>query len=181
MSYKARLDENGNSISALYNTVSTQSANWGGSALALSAGPGIRFDKVDNTLVASVDETVLWTGAINTTAQAAAFSEATNHFEKVRVYIQAFGTTDQSTEIHDLSLVYRTGNNNDALSYIQGVERHSNVTTQSTIYIHFTGSYGVGAKLENGSKWVGSSYTEGISSYPFKLVKVVGVNRIAGV
>lgn len=162
-------------------TVSAQSANWGGSALALSAGPGIVFNKVGDTLVASADETVLWTGAINTTAQAAAFSEATNHFERVRVYIQAFGMTDQSTEIHDLSLVYRTGNNNDALSYVQGVERHSNVTTQSTIYIHFTGAYGVGAKLENGSKWVGSSYTEGVSSYPFKLVKVVGVNRIAGV
>lgn len=53
VSYKARLDENGNSISALYDTVSTQSANWGGSALALSAGPGISLTMVGNTLVIS--------------------------------------------------------------------------------------------------------------------------------
>ena len=59
VSYKARLDENGNSISALYDTVSAQSANWGGSALALSAGPGVKLEKVGDTLVVSTEGAVI--------------------------------------------------------------------------------------------------------------------------
>ena len=47
-------------VSGTVDLVSTQSANWGGSALALSAGPGVKLEKVGNTLVASTDETVLW-------------------------------------------------------------------------------------------------------------------------
>jgi len=42
-------------VSATVDLVSTQSANWGGSALALSAGPGVKLEKVGTTLVASVD------------------------------------------------------------------------------------------------------------------------------
>lgn len=42
-------------VSATVDLVGTQSANWGGSALALSAGPGVKLEKVGNTLVASVD------------------------------------------------------------------------------------------------------------------------------
>lgn len=42
-------------VSGTVDTVSSQSANWGGSALALSAGPGVKLEKVGNTLVASVD------------------------------------------------------------------------------------------------------------------------------
>lgn len=40
-------------VSATVNLVGTQSANWGGSALALSAGPGISLTMVGNTLVIS--------------------------------------------------------------------------------------------------------------------------------
>lgn len=42
-------------VSATVDLVGTQSANWGGSALALSAGPGVKLEKVGDTLVASVD------------------------------------------------------------------------------------------------------------------------------
>ena len=42
-------------VSGTVDLVSTQSANWGGSALALSAGPGVKLEKVGDTLVASVD------------------------------------------------------------------------------------------------------------------------------
>lgn len=38
-------------------TVSSNSGAWGGSALPISAGPGIKFEMVDNTLVASVTST----------------------------------------------------------------------------------------------------------------------------
>lgn len=50
-----KLNNSSDSWNSAYNTVNTQSANWGGSALALSAGPGVKLEKVGNTLVASVD------------------------------------------------------------------------------------------------------------------------------
>lgn len=52
-------------VSATVDLVGTQSANWGGSALALSAGPGVKLEKVGNTLVASTDETLLWSGSVD--------------------------------------------------------------------------------------------------------------------
>ena len=51
-------------VSATVDLVGTQSANWGGSALALSAGPGVNLTLSGNTLVASTDETLLWSGNI---------------------------------------------------------------------------------------------------------------------
>ena len=67
--------------------MSTQSANWGGSALALSAGPGIRFYKVDNTLVASVDETVLWEGSASMSSNSSiVLSYPAWDFECIDVY-----------------------------------------------------------------------------------------------
>ena len=74
-------------VSGTVDLVSTQSANWGGSALALSAGPGVKLEKVGNTLVASTDETVLWSGACLTQGGAAAtLSEAASNFNKIAVY-----------------------------------------------------------------------------------------------
>ena len=45
-----------------YDNVNTNSGSWGGSALPISAGPGIKVNLVDNTLVFSNDETVLYSG-----------------------------------------------------------------------------------------------------------------------
>lgn len=74
-------------VSGTVDLVSTQSANWGGSALALSAGPGVKLEKVGDTLVASTDETVLWSGACLTQGGAAAtLSEAASNFDKIAVY-----------------------------------------------------------------------------------------------
>ena len=51
------------SSSAIWNettdTVSSNSGAWGGSALPISAGPGIKFEMVDNTLVASIQGPIL--------------------------------------------------------------------------------------------------------------------------
>lgn len=127
-----------------------------------------------------VDETVLWTGSISNTTASGSLSEATGNFERIKVYIRATGVTDQSTVVHELSLVYRSNNGYDALTYVSAYEKHSNVTTQNMIYIHFTGAYGTGVKLESGSKWVGSVFTEGVTTYNFALVKVVGIHRISG-
>lgn len=127
-----------------------------------------------------VDETVLWEGTLSNTTGTGTLSEATGNFERIKVYIQPTGVTGQSIVVHELSLVYRSANGNDALAYVPAYEKHSNVTTQNMVYIHFTGAYGTGVKLESGSKWVGSEFTEGVTTYNFALVKVVGINRIAG-
>lgn len=74
-------------VSATVDLVGTQSANWGGSALQLSAGPGVKLEKSGNVLVASTDETVLWSGACLTQGGAAAtLSEAASNFDKIEIY-----------------------------------------------------------------------------------------------
>jgi len=65
-----------------YETVNTNSGVWGGSALPISAGPGIKVNLVDNTLVFSNDETVLYSG-VGTTA--ATLAEPITNFESIKV------------------------------------------------------------------------------------------------
>ena len=150
-------------------------------AVPVVAGKGVRLvaDTENNRWVVEADETVLWEGTLSSTTGSGALSEATGNFERIKVYLQATGVSDQSTVVHELSLVYRSSNGYDAITYVPAYEKHSNVTTQNMVYIHFTGTYGTSVKLETGSKWVGSTFTEGVTSYNFTLVKVVGVNRIA--
>ena len=74
-------------VSGTVDLVSTQSANWGGSALALSAGPGVKFDKVGNTLVASTDETVLWSGDYAVSqVSSITLTESWKNFQSIKMY-----------------------------------------------------------------------------------------------
>ena len=50
---------NSANIDATVSNVSANSGAWGGSALPISAGPGIKFEMVDNTLVASTQGPIL--------------------------------------------------------------------------------------------------------------------------
>lgn len=77
-------------VSGTVDLVSTQSANWGGSALALSAGPGVKLEKVGDTLVASTDETVLWSASGyvvgDASSQSITLTESPMNFNTIRVY-----------------------------------------------------------------------------------------------
>lgn len=77
-------------VSGTVDIVSTQSANWGGSALALSAGPGVRLEKNGNVLIASTDETVLWSGYSTSQNPEFTLSEPVTNFE----YIEMFAVDD---------------------------------------------------------------------------------------
>ena len=77
----------------LNNIVQTNSGSWGGSALPISAGPGIKVNLVDNTLVFSNDETVLFEGDALHNNATATLSEPFTNFEKIKVY----GHTDDGT------------------------------------------------------------------------------------
>lgn len=61
-------DEFPQSATEAIEAVTANSGAWGGSALPISAGPGIKMEFVDGKLVFKTDETVLWTGANNSTA-----------------------------------------------------------------------------------------------------------------
>lgn len=68
-----------------YDNVNTNSGAWGGSALPISAGPGIKVNLVDNTLVFSNDETVLFYGDL-TANSTAALNDNWQNYEYIRVY-----------------------------------------------------------------------------------------------
>ena len=150
-------------------------------AVPFVAGTGVRLvaDTANNRIVVEEDETLLWEGTLSTTSTTVTLAEATNNFEKIKVYVQSNGYNVQSTVVHELVLNYRPSFNNDAVAYVITSEIHSSITTQCTLYLHFTGVFGTGFKLENGSKWVGSTLTENISSFPCIVTKIVGINRIA--
>ena len=75
---------------SLNNIVQTNSGAWGGSALPISAGPGIKVNLVDNTLVFSNDETVLQDNIANSAATFT-LSEPAGNFDRLRLY-DSYGT-----------------------------------------------------------------------------------------
>ena len=75
-----------------YDHVTTNSGAWGGSALPISAGPGIKVNLVDNTLVFSNDETLLWSGndftpagGNNPVSTSVSLNENFNNFNQIRL------------------------------------------------------------------------------------------------
>ena len=66
--------------------VTANSGAWGGSALPISAGPGINVNLVNNTLVFSNDETVLWDSGNLAIGSTATLSETVKNFELFGIY-----------------------------------------------------------------------------------------------
>ena len=66
--------------------VTANSGAWGGSALPISAGPGIKVNLVNNTLVFSNDETVLWDSGNLAIGSTATLSETVKNFELFGIY-----------------------------------------------------------------------------------------------
>ena len=77
---------------ATTDTVSSNSGAWGGSALPISAGPGIKFEIVNDTLVASTDETVLFETDSPSGVSAVTCSETIKNFERIAVLPSRFAS-----------------------------------------------------------------------------------------
>ena len=77
---------NSGTIDDTVSNVQTNSGVWGGSALPISAGPGVKVNLVDNTLVFSNDETLLWSGAL-TVGNTAQMAEPVSAFESYKLYL----------------------------------------------------------------------------------------------
>ena len=86
-------DEFPQSATDAIETVSANSGAWGGSALPISAGPGIKLEMVNNTLVASTDETVLFETDSISGVSSLTCSETVKNFERIAVLPSRFATT----------------------------------------------------------------------------------------
>lgn len=172
-----KLNNSSNSWNSAYDTVTAQSANWGGSALALSAGPGVKLEKVGNTLVASTDETVLWSGSANTTAFTGQLSEAISHFQYVDFYA-APNTAYMEARAQQCTR-FKAGASYEptVFYYVRTENMESNVYISEIIYINATN--GTAFTFSQGCRWNGTSYTTGISAYRGAITKIVGINRTA--
>ena len=156
-------------------TVSSNSGAWGGSALPISAGPGIKFEMINGTLVASTDETVLWEGTAFTPAGSqnpmlatAALSESITNFDKIRLdFSGGFFFSDSVLLAHPVTstlcylMVKKEQANNGV--YIGTHYRFSNDTTLSGFC-----SYG---DTQNVNAMTGGYWGYG------GVIRVVGINR----
>ena len=151
--------------------VIANSGAWGGSALPISAGPGIKFEMVDNTLVASVtstNETVLWSG----NALTGTLNESPWNFEKL-----GFETSGSLNSLQYNEFPAISGKNMMAMTTIG---------TESTEVWHFTPSQisfnGNTFTLKSCDFYAKTSQTTFNSNAGdhIKMIKVIGINRLAG-
>ena len=165
-------------INSTIDNVSANSGTWGGSALPISAGPGIKFELVDDTLVASTDETVLWSGNAFTPAGSdspvlatAALSESISNYNTIRLdfsggffFNESVFLTNPVTSNKCYVMVKKEQANNN--TYIGTHYRFSDETTLSGFC-----SYGDTQNVE--------AMTGGYWGYG-GVCRVVGINRKAG-
>jgi len=154
-------------IDSTIDNVSANSGAWGGSALPISAGPGIKFEIVNDTLVASVDETVLYSGNLTGNGATAQLSEPIQNFERIKVY----GHTDDGMNCPWFTEFYPDNNTMDvgAVANNAGWGKWFNFTiTTEGLYTNVTGKV-----LTFGSTIWGDLATYGMT-------RVIGINRTAG-
>lgn len=166
-------------IDSTINNVSANSGIWGGSALPISAGPGIKFEMVNDTLVASTDETVLWenNGTLYAVGQTINFNESPSAFEKLEFRC---GVDIQSPEC--LQFEYNPGNlalswheffNNQFRQWYTLLNVQDDGATAVSGQVYF-------ANLDPNSTF--TAYNQGPNwEYNFRgIQKIIGINRIAG-
>jgi hypothetical protein len=158
-----------------YDNVNTNSGAWGGSALPISAGPGIKVNLVDNTLVFSNDETVLWSGndftpagGNNPVSTSVSLNENFNNFNQIRLdfsngefFTESVLLTEPTTSRKCYICVKKEQYNNDVF-----VGTHYKFTSDTTLSGYC--SYGSTQNIE--------AMTGGYWGYG-GVVRVVGINR----
>lgn len=159
-----------------YDNVNTNSGAWGGSALPISAGPGIKVNLVDNTLVFSNDETLLWenNGTLYAVGQTISFNESPSAFEKLEFKC---GVDVQSPEC--LQFEYHPGNlvlswheifNSQFRQWYTLLNVQNDGATAVSGQVYF-------ANLDSNSTF--TAYNQGPNwEYNFRgIQKIVGINR----
>lgn len=160
-------------VSATVDIVGTQSANWGGSALQLSAGPGVKLEKSGNVLVASTDETVLWSGNPSAYISSVTLPEAWSNFDRVRFYWNphtdercwTISEVPTNTDYIHLETVWLSNNT----SY-KAVFGYAFSSTDHKSFTQYNGGFN---NITGAANWTNSNEC--------KVMKIVGINRTAGV
>ena len=164
-----------------YDNVNTNSGAWGGSALPISAGPGVKVNLVNNTLVFSNDETVLYSA--NAASNTIVLSEKATNFERLRLELQSY----QSTMVVNYTEV--KPNDNYLTFFAQTLIPDATYPLQilgvqfsSTNGITYNMKRGVRAYYKTTSDWGGNDTTDMTSNIKDAgfITKVVGIGRISG-
>ena len=149
--------------------VTTNSGAWGGSALLISAGPGIKLEMVNNTLVASNDETLLWSG----TAQGnISLNEPITNFERIGI---DYGRAENFKMIFvDVSHSASNVPLQTEGSFSNG---YASIYTQSWKFTNATTFTSAQAAKE---WWGKDGLVSSRDTTDMPVYKVIGINRIAG-
>lgn len=167
-----------NMLTAVNDTVSVQSANWGGSALALSAGNGISLEKTGNTLVMSTDETVLWSGFEKASGTVHTLSEPMSNFERMKFVVSVHsGSFQRASQVTEYDITNNTGS--VTFFYPECRTIASNTLTSNILYVSSDSTSNW--TLVGGLRYVNTALTTGVGTYDFYVNKIIGVNRTAGV
>lgn len=169
-------------IDATIDNVSANSGAWGGSALPISAGPGIKFELDNGTLVASNDETVLWEGfktdIPNTGETTYTLSELATNFETIRI---EYVLQNNTLTVGDLSnkgagtVFYEIGSSfSRYITYIHCVMNGNNSTTAFSLYDIDTNIYNMDNLTWNVKSVLRGQTNNGVW---FHITKIVGINR----
>lgn len=159
---------------AASDTVCANSGVWGGSALPISAGPGIKFKLVNDTLVASNDETVLFEGTPTSVTSDVPFAENASNFEYVDVF--AKWNYNASQYIYCFNRIPTNADNFNLFGY----GTYNNSSTDFTLWM-VVGNYVLSTTKISVLRAYRctSDGSGGSNSDTIKIYKVVGINRIA--
>lgn len=166
-------------VSGTVDLVSTQSANWGGSALALSAGNGVTLSKSGDTLAVST-ETVLWSGTPVTVANATAglpLAESPYNFDRVALYWVPWNYTVNSLEKQEAVAEAKI---TSAIPRIGSVTEW-NAEASNTMFIFVLNAYFDSSKFYTQAiKYFSiGDWTVNIQGTGSYITKIVGINRTA--
>ena len=160
-----------------YDNVNTNSGVWGGSALPISAGPGVKLELVNNTLVVSNDETVLWedntdpAAGINGTR---AINEDVSNFESIDVYFWRCSDHSQTYRYYQVNRVpVISGNANFATFWQES-------TAWFKMFLRISGTTATFREGHYTNAGLTDTLTETDMYSQGNIFKIVGINRIAG-
>lgn len=169
-------------INSTIDNVSTNSGAWGGSALPISAGQGVKISLQNDTLVFSNDETVLFfAGNDSSGVQSGDLTESIMNFERIRV-----AGMDNDGHV-DVKYIYpawtKNADNFDATGYevmLYGANPINNTVWEKWTRYSFSALTSFNVVLSYEGSYTANSISDVTNSHKNSIREVVGINRIAG-
>ena len=156
-----------------YETVNTNSGVWGGSALNISAGEGVKVTLVNNNLVFSTDETVLWSGSLSA-GTSATLAEPITAFKYVEAWYRAWQRTEAIRIPVSNNDTANTAVFQQAISWGQGTDGELN-----TVSFNIANSMNV-ISFVNARRTTVST-ANAVTTYEFNNPAAGGIERVIGI